>query len=76
MDAVDGRYELVGLIPGAYIVQEINPPGFTSTTPDKVLARVMANTRVEINFGDTILSTPVPTATATLSPLRLYFPLL
>ena len=72
--AREGRYEVVGLDPGNYTVQEINPPGYISTTPDKVLAKVAANARVEINFGDalslspTATSTPTPTSWLTGTP--------
>jgi len=70
VDAVDGRYLFVGLPPDTYIVQETNPPGYISTTSDRVLVQLMANVRLEIHFGDAALPTPTatPTSTVTCTP--------
>ena len=74
MYALDGRYLFVGLPPDTYIVQETNPPNYTSTTPDKVLAQVTANTLLEINFGNVASPQPTitltPTATSTPRPTK------
>lgn len=74
LQALGGRYLFTSLPPDFYIVQEINPPGYTSTTSDKIRVEVMANTRVEVNFGDilsaTATATPSPTATPTPWPTK------
>jgi hypothetical protein len=64
----EGSYAVVGLPPGDYVVQEIDPPGYHSTTPNTIQIHVLANTRLVINFGD-ILAT-------LLYPYRLYVPAL
>ncbi|MBI3740962.1 MAG: hypothetical protein HY257_04300 [Chloroflexi bacterium] len=55
------------LAPDTYTISEINPPGFTSTTPDLVAAVVIAAFTTNVDFGD-IASTPTPTATLTFTP--------
>lgn len=72
--ALGGRYLFTSLPPNFYTAREINPPGYTSTTPDKIRVEVRANTRVEVNFGDilsaTATATSSPTATPTLWPTK------
>lgn len=66
-----------GLEPGDYVVIEQNPPGYQSTTPDVVVARVRANWTIPVQFGDWIAVTPTATPTATSTPQlphKLYLP--
>jgi hypothetical protein len=48
----DGRYRAMNLPPGSYVVQEFDPVGYSSTTPNKVQAWVRANTVMQVDFGD------------------------
>lgn len=50
--AATGHCTLVGLIPGLYRVQETNPQGLSSTTPDSVIVRVEDGRSVSAHFGD------------------------
>ena len=68
MPVVGGRYRVISLPPQDYVVQEIDPPGYRSTTPNKIQAQVRANTCLEVNFGD--ISNTIAL------PHRVYFPML
>jgi hypothetical protein len=50
-----------------YTVAEVNPAGYTSTTPDLVTAVVTAGFGTTVDFGDQMF-TPTPTATSTATP--------
>jgi hypothetical protein len=52
MSSRDGRYRAISLPPDNYVVQEVDPLGYRSTTPNKIQVRVRANTSLEVNFGD------------------------
>ena len=61
--ANDGTYEFATLAPGQYRVEETDPPGHTSTTPNTVVLFLSAGANLEINFGDHGTPTPAPTPT-------------
>jgi hypothetical protein len=77
----DGSYEMPEILPGVYWLQEIDPPGYVSTTLNDWMIPIFANTRIEIHFGDqyaptvtaTHTGTPTSTPTATTVPCRDYF---
>ena len=48
---IDGRYSFV-VPPGTYTVQEVDPIGYSSTTPNSVPISPTAGDFIEINFGD------------------------
>jgi cysteine-rich repeat protein len=64
--AGDGSYAFTGVAAGEYAVQEIDPSGFGSTTPNAVAIVVPGGSEI-VNFGDTE-ETPTPTPTATVTP--------
>jgi Mg-chelatase subunit ChlD len=59
---------------GTYEVWEQNPPGYTSTTPDRIGVTVLEDESIPVEFGDwiptslTATPTGTATATATLTP--------
>jgi len=55
---------------GVYLVSEINPPGFASTTPDLAAVFVAAGFSTTIDFGDQLAPTPTMTATPTFTATR------
>jgi hypothetical protein len=58
-----GAYVVPGLPTGTTIVEELQPAGYVSTTPDNVALDLMAN--VIVDFGELPpVATPTPTATA------------
>lgn len=61
----DGLYRMENIVPGTYWLQEIDPPGYVSTTPNDWMVPVFANMSIEINFGDRLAPTPTATSTAT-----------
>jgi len=69
---ISGRYAFANLMPGNYLVQEQNPPGYLSTTPDAWSVYVAANTVQVVNFGDWM---PTPTPTSTPEVYQLYLPI-
>ncbi|MGD9100577.1 MAG: SdrD B-like domain-containing protein, partial [Anaerolineae bacterium] len=48
----DGSYIFTGVDPGDYIVQESDPDGFTSTTPNDVPVSIGSGGAATANFGD------------------------
>jgi uncharacterized repeat protein (TIGR01451 family) len=48
----DGVYLFSDVPPGAYLVEEVNPDGFVSTTPDSVSVSVASGSAETANFGD------------------------
>lgn len=67
----DGRHEphcFTGLNPGYYILREINPHGYESTTPDQVGIALDSNVTITIKFGDRLAPTPTSTPTTTPTP--------
>ena len=77
----DGLYEMAQIVPGIYWLQEVDPPGYVSTTINDWMIPIFANTRIEIDFGDqyaptataTHTGTPTSTPTATIVPCRDYY---
>ncbi len=66
----DGYYLFAGLEPGTYIVEEIDPPGYTSSTFNEVQVSVPPGLILTLNFGDYPAPTPTPTPTVTPTPTR------
>ena len=57
-----GAYNVPGLPAGATIVEELQPPGYVSTTPDNVALNLTGD--VAVDFGEQpLVATPTPTAT-------------
>ena len=52
MTSGDGSYSFDGVAPGLYTVQQTNPAGFSSTTPDQVAVLVPAEGSTSVVFGD------------------------
>ena len=50
--SASGFYRFDNLIPGAYTVNETNPVGYISTTPDGIELVVVSSSFSEANFGD------------------------
>ena len=49
----EGAYHFIGLQPGSYYLQEINPPEMRfSSTPDELSITLTQGQRVIVNFGD------------------------
>jgi hypothetical protein len=70
-----GWYAFSNVPPGMYTVEEQQPPGYVSTSPDVVAIEVLAGGQHIVNFGEMLTtSTPTatprdtPTATPTLTP--------
>lgn len=57
--AGDGSYIFTGVIPGDYTVQETDPAGFTSTTPNSVPVTVPPGGAGSANFGDQMAPPPM-----------------
>jgi len=65
----DGAYQFASLAPGQYTVQETQPLGYASTSPDSVVVNVVAGSMVVANFGEQAWTpTPMPTETPTATP--------
>ena len=50
--ASDGSYSFTGLFNGTYIIQEIDPTGYTSCTPNKKTIKIKGSNIPNKNFGD------------------------
>ena len=50
--AGDGSYIFTHVGSGVYLVEEINPAGFGSTTPDRVRISMVSDGSAVVNFGD------------------------
>jgi len=57
----NGAYVFTGVAPGAYIVRETDPAGYTSTTPNNVPVSVAPGGAANANFGDQQPATVVGT---------------
>lgn len=75
----DGAYSFSNLAPGQYTVQETQPVGYASTSPDSVPVTVTAGGQAAVNFGEqgwtptpsptaSVTSTQTPTMTPTSTP--------
>ena len=62
-DGVNEPYCFVDLRPGNYFVYEENPPGYHSTTGDDWGIVIAGGSTIQIDFGDNLPSTPVPSST-------------
>ncbi|HIQ04984.1 MAG TPA: hypothetical protein EYH31_04710, partial [Anaerolineae bacterium] len=61
----DGAYAFLELKPAQYRVAETDPPGYVSTTDNRVTFYASPGAVLTINFGDRAEPTPTPTATPT-----------
>ena len=73
-----GSYTFANLHPGAYYVNETDPPGYVSSTIGEVLVYLSANQSLQISFGDHALPTATATHTPTAMPamLTVYLPVI
>jgi len=55
-----GKFKFTGVLPGDYHVQEIDPPGYISTTPNSFFINVSGSNVSNILFGDKVKPTPEP----------------
>lgn len=55
-----GKYEFLNVVDGQYHVQEIDPSGFISTTPNSKFITIAGFTQCGIEFGDKVKPTPEP----------------
>jgi len=55
-----GQFSFTNVLPGDYHVQEIDPPGYISTTPNSFFVQVVASNISNILFGDRIKPVPEP----------------
>jgi hypothetical protein len=62
-DGVNEPYCFVDLKPGNYFLYEENPPGYDSTTGDDWGVVIAGGSIIQIDFGDNLQPTPVPTST-------------
>jgi hypothetical protein len=51
------------LAPGDYVIREINPPGYVSTSPDEVNVTVVESAETDVQFADQFKPSPTPTDT-------------
>jgi len=71
----DGMFLFSGLLPGDYVVEETDPPGYESIYNDNVVGvRVAANATTFVTFGDQRVFTPTPTSTPTPTPTPTWTP--
>ena len=64
----NGYYRFDGLTPGNYLLIELDPPGYTSTTTSSRVCTITSGQTLIVNFGDWITGTPTPTETVSASP--------
>ena len=55
-----GQFKFTGVVPGDYHVQEIDPPGYISTTPNSFFITVSGSNVSNILFGDKVKPQPEP----------------
>jgi hypothetical protein len=55
----NGHYSFTVAAPGTYVVREVTPPGYISTSPDSIEITCEPNWSWEINFGEV---EPIPVA--------------
>ena len=55
-----GKFKFTGVLAGDYHVQEIDPPGYISTTPNSFFITVSGSNVTNILFGDKVKPTPEP----------------
>jgi len=62
-DGINEPYCFTDLRPGTYFIYEENPPGYESTTGDDWGVVIAGGSTIQIEFGDNLQPTPVPTST-------------
>ncbi len=66
----DGLFSFESLDPMTYLVEEIDPPGMVSTSPNLVTVTLSADAVIEVDFGDRVRPTPTATPTPTPNPAQ------
>lgn len=59
------------LRPGTYLLTEIDPPGYTSASPNQLSITVGAGASIVLGFADQVAPTPTPTLTLTPTNTRI-----
>jgi len=67
-DGINEPYCFVDLTPGNYFLYKESPPGYDSTTGDNWGVVVTGGATIQIEFGDKLQPTPVPTSTPLPTP--------
>jgi len=62
-DGTSEPYAFKGLAPGSYIVTEVDPPGYTSISPNQWAATLIEGTQLDLYFADQFVPSPTPTLT-------------
>jgi hypothetical protein len=62
-DGINEPYCFTDLTPGTYFLSEENPPSYDSTTRDDWGVVICGGSAIQIEFGDNLRPTPVPTST-------------
>ena len=75
-DGINEPYCFTDLRPGNYFIYEENPPDYNSTTGDDWGVVVAGGSIIQIEFGDNLQPTPVPTSTPapTFTPVPISTP--
>ena len=66
----DGFFSFDAITATTYLVEEIDPPGMVSTSPNQVSVDLSEGGIVEVDFGDRVRPTPTPTYTPTPNPAQ------
>jgi hypothetical protein len=66
----DGAFALSDLPSAMYSLVELNPSGYTSTSPDVLTVLVVSGATTQADFWDWQRPTPTPTPSTTLTPTR------
>jgi large repetitive protein len=56
LTAPDGAYRFEGLAPGNYSVEEVQPAGYGSSTPDRVSITIGTLGDSQVDFGETLIA--------------------
>jgi len=73
-DGINEPYCFTDLTPGNYFLSEENPPGYDSTTRDDWGVVISGGSIIQIEFGDSLQPTPVPTSTPLPTPTLIPIP--
>ena len=63
-DGSSEPYAFRGLAPGNYVVTEVDPPGYTSSSPNQWAVALLEGTEIDFWFADRFQPSPTPTLTA------------
>jgi hypothetical protein len=73
-DGINEPYCFMDLAPGNYFLSEENPPGYDSTTRDNWGVVIAGGAVIQIDFGDSLQPTPMPTSTPLPTPTPIPVP--